>query len=63
MATNAGGALTEQRQEEEEAEGGGRKMDPEIRLIGQILRDLQEIDDAGRARVVSYLSSRFKATV
>lgn len=36
----------------------GRKMDPEIRLMGQILRDLREIEPEARARVVRWLSSR-----
>ncbi len=47
---------------EQEEEENSRKMDPEIRLIGQMLRDLQNIDEAGRVRIVSYIASRYKAS-
>jgi hypothetical protein len=34
-------------------------MDPEIRLIGSMIRDLEELDPEARARVMQYLASRY----
>ena len=40
-------------------ESQGRRMDAELRVIGAILRLLTEIDEPARARVVTYLTSRY----
>lgn len=36
-----------------------RRMDPELRTIGRIIRMLEEIEESGRSRVMSYLVSRY----
>lgn len=40
---------------------GGRRLDPELRAMGAMLRMLAELDPEARGRVVRYLSSRFPA--
>lgn len=45
---------------EEEASTGSRRLDPELRTMGAMLRMLDDLDDKARARVVSYLSSRYQ---
>ncbi len=42
-----------------EEEESGRRMDPELRTMGAMLRMLADLDDAACARVVRYLSARF----
>lgn len=42
----------------EEEQGGGRGMDPELRTMGSMLRQLEKLDKPARARVVAWLSSR-----
>ncbi len=37
-----------------------RRMDPEILTISRIIRMLDDLDTDARARVVTYLSSRYK---
>lgn len=49
-------------QEADDEVDTGRSMDPELRVLSGILRDLRKLDDAARARVISYLASRFKET-
>lgn len=39
-----------------------RRMDGELRTLGQILRLLNDMEPPARARVVAYLSSRFQET-
>lgn len=43
-----------------EEETGSRKMDGELRVIGQMLRLLDDLDNRARARVVYYLSCRYQ---
>ncbi len=43
----------------EAAEESGRKMDPELRAMGQILRLLTDLGDDAAERVVAYLSARW----
>lgn len=45
--------------EQEEAQGS-RKMDSELRTIGAMLRLLDELPEPAQARVVEYLSRRFR---
>ncbi len=45
---------------EAEENGKSRKMDEEIRIISGILRDLSDLEEDARIRVMSYLSDRFK---
>ncbi len=45
----------------ENEEQGSRRMDLELRTIGAMLRMLDDMDDSARARVVTYLSSRFQS--
>lgn len=42
-----------------EEDGGERKMDTELRVMGQMLRMLRDLDRTARGRVVRYLASRF----
>ena len=46
--------------EEPPDEGGTRAMDPEIRVMGKLVRILDEIDEPARRRVVAWLADRFK---
>lgn len=43
------------------AEESGRKMDSELRVMGQILRLLTDLGDDAADRVVAYLSARWAA--
>lgn len=43
----------------DEDEGSDRRMDEELKILGQMLRTLSRLDEPARARVVAYLSSRF----
>jgi len=43
----------------EEPAQGGRKMDTEIRSISAILRQLDDLPEEARPRVVAYIHSRF----
>lgn len=55
MATD----LTKPEELEEETETR-RRMDPELKAISAVLRTLDDLDEAGRGRVVAYLASRYK---
>lgn len=54
MSTNA-----EIEVEDQEAPGGGRRLDPELRVIGAVLRLLDELDEPAKGRAVRYLSDRY----
>ncbi len=45
---------------EPEEETGSRRMDDELRCLGQMLRMLGDLEEDARARVIAYLSSRFR---
>lgn len=45
---------------EPEEPTGSRRLDPELRTMGAMLRMLDDLDDKARARVVLYLSSRYQ---
>lgn len=38
----------------------GRRMDPELRTLGAILRQIEELDEPARGRVMAYLCSRYQ---
>lgn len=38
---------------------GNRKMDSELKTIGSILRQLNELEQPAQSRVIAYLASRF----
>lgn len=46
-------------EEKDDKKEGSRAMDPELRIMGQMLRQLDELEDDARGRVVRYLSSRY----
>jgi hypothetical protein len=52
-----------QEPETEEPEGGNRRLDPELRQLGQIIRALDGMDDGARSRCVCYLWSRYAGGV
>ncbi len=45
---------------EDAEEGKGRKMDSELRTLSAIIRQLEEHDDTAQARMMAYLSARYK---
>jgi hypothetical protein len=45
---------------DEEEKEPARRIDPELRVMGAILRLLEEMGPLPRRRVVDYLSSRYK---
>ena len=47
--------------EVEETTATGRKLDPELRTMGAMLRLLEDLDEDARPRVVNWLTSRFKS--
>lgn len=49
--------------ETEAAEKAGqrREMDPEVRVLGQILRIIDELPEDARVRVVAFIASRYKS--
>jgi hypothetical protein len=48
--------------EQPEDTAAGRKMDPELRVMGAILRLLDEAGDAkAKARIVGYIVDRYRA--
>lgn len=54
--------MNETKPEIESDDDSSRKMDPEIRTIGRIIKLLDDVEEQGRSRVVAYLASRY-ATV
>ena len=46
-------------QQDDDTEGRGRKMDPELRVLGLLLREIEELDASARSRVVAFLSHRY----
>lgn len=48
-------------EESGEEQASGRKMDPELKIMGSMLRQLEELDEPAKARVVTWLSSRYKS--
>ena len=46
--------------EPEVQETSGRRLDPELRVLGQILRLLEEVPETGRYRVMLYLMNRYQ---
>lgn len=44
----------------ENEEASSRKQDSEIKVIASILRQLNEIEEDARKRVITYLADRFK---
>jgi len=48
-----------EKDEKDDKREGSRAMDPELRIMGQMLRQLDELEDDARGRVVRYLSSRY----
>lgn len=48
-----------EKEEKDDKREGSRAMDPELRIMGQMLRQLDELEDDARGRVVRYLSSRY----
>ena len=47
-------------QVDEDPEDSSRKMDPELRLMGLLLRKIEDLEPPARARVVAWLSSRYQ---
>ena len=47
------------KEQDAEEQPGSRRLDPELRTMGAMLRMLDDLDDKARARVVTYLSSRY----
>lgn len=47
-------------QEGEEATEERRRMDPEIRCLGEIMRTLDKLEVPARERIVAFISSRYK---
>jgi len=45
--------------EVEQERDGSRRMDPELRIMGQMLRMLDELDVRTGSRIVAWLSARF----
>lgn len=46
--------------DDEEAEAtSSRQQDPELRVIGKIIRTLNDLDEPARGRVMAYLSDRY----
>jgi hypothetical protein len=44
---------------EPEADEGRQRTDPELLILGRILRLLNDVEEPGRTRIMAYLSSRF----
>ncbi len=42
-------------------EEGSRRMDPELRVMGAMLRLLNELDEPAKGRAVAWLASRYAA--
>ena len=42
-------------------EAQGRKMDPEILVMSRMLRMIEELGEAAKARVMAYLLARYRA--
>lgn len=38
-----------------------RRMDPELRTLGALLRMIENLEEPARGRVVAYLSSRYSS--
>lgn len=49
---------TENRPEDDEPDTD-RRMDPEVRVMGKLLRTLDELEEPAKGRVVAWLSSRY----
>jgi hypothetical protein len=45
--------------DDEEDAGRGRTRDPELLTLERMLREMRDLDEPARARVVAYLSARF----
>lgn len=46
--------------EQEETEQTSRRMDPELRTIAGIIRQLEDHDEAAQRRMMAYLTSRYQ---
>ena len=46
--------------EQDDTESSRRRLDPELRVMGLLLREIEELDDPARARVVAWLNSRYQ---
>jgi hypothetical protein len=44
----------------EDTATSNRRLDPELRCIGQILRLLEELEEPAKGRVMTYLSARYQ---
>lgn len=47
-------------QVDEDTESSRRRLDPELRVMGLLLRAIEELEAPARARVVAWLSSRYQ---
>jgi len=47
--------------EDDDTTDRGRRLDPELRIMGAMLRQLEALDAAARARVMAYLNSRVES--
>ena len=46
-------------QVDEDTESSRRRLDPELRVMGLLLRAIEELEAPARARVVAWLSHRY----
>lgn len=56
MATDSGFVLTDEQAEEE---ASTRRMDPELRVLGQIMRQLADVGPDAAKRIMQYLGARY----
>ena len=47
-------------QVDEDTESSRRRLDPELRVMGLLLREIEDLEPPARARVVAWLSSRYQ---
>lgn len=50
--------MTVEAERDEEEATATRRMDPELRVMGAMLRQLEDLDEPARGRVVRWLSER-----
>lgn len=50
----------DQEQDQNDEQGPTRCMDPELRVMGSMLRQLEELDEPARGRVVRWLTDRYE---
>ena len=47
-------------EEAENESGTGRSMDAEIKVMGKIIRILDDLDEPAKTRIMAYLAARYK---